>query len=75
MRIDLFILYTSIGAAVWTALFVWLGFTLGDNLGEVNTWLRQFSVLIILAIVAGIGWHFREVLRKAWRKLSGGKNS
>jgi membrane protein DedA with SNARE-associated domain len=68
MRIDLFILYTTIGSAVWTALFVWLGFTLGDNLGAVNEWLHEFSLLVALAIVAAIAWHFRRALRNMTRR-------
>lgn len=67
MRLDKFILYTTIGSAVWTALFVWLGYTVGDNLAEVEALFKNFSILIVVAFIAWVGWHFREPLQE-WRK-------
>lgn len=63
MRIDKFLLYTTIGSSIWTALFVWLGYTLGENLGMVNEWLHEFSLLVLLGIVALVVWHLRSHLR------------
>ena len=63
MRLGEFILYTTIGSAVWTVLFVWLGYVLGDHLEVVNGWLHQFSLIIVMGIVLTVGWHFRHHLR------------
>lgn len=68
MRLDLFILYTTIGSAVWTVLFVWLGYTLGDHLEVVNAWLHEFSLLVVVLIVAAVIWHFRGALRRRGRR-------
>lgn len=66
MRLDKFLLFTTIGATVWTALFVWLGYTVGDNLTEVEGVFQKFSILIVLAFVAWVVWHFREPVLE-WR--------
>lgn len=70
MRLDKFILFTTIGSAIWTALFVWIGYTLGDNLEAVNGWLHQFSLLVVVAIVAAVLWHFREFFKRLVRRGS-----
>lgn len=64
MRVSLFIIYTTLGSAVWTVIFVWLGYALGENISVMNKWLHEFSILIVIAIVAAVLWHFREPLRE-----------
>jgi membrane protein DedA with SNARE-associated domain len=73
MRLDKFIIYTTIGSAVWTALFVWIGYTLGDNFAEIEGLLSQLSVLIVLGVLAAVVWHFREPLARGWRRLRGAR--
>ena len=62
MNISKFIIFTMLGSAIWTALFVYLGYILGNNLDVVNGWLHKLTLLVVLAIVAWIVWHFREHL-------------
>jgi membrane protein DedA with SNARE-associated domain len=62
MNLGKFITFTTLGSAVWSALFVWLGYELGDNLEVVNGWMRQFTVVVILLIVVWVVWHLREYL-------------
>lgn len=65
MRLDLFVLYTTIGSFVWSVLFIWLGYKLGENLGVVDKWLHDFSILVVLLIVGLVIWHFRSHMRSA----------
>jgi membrane protein DedA with SNARE-associated domain len=71
MRLDTFIIFTTLGSALWTAIFVALGYYLGDNLGIINEYLHELSILIVILMLAGIVWHFRKHLKKLKRKPSG----
>jgi membrane protein DedA with SNARE-associated domain len=68
MRLDKFLLYTAIGSAVWTAIFVWIGFTVGDNLSAIDPYLHEITVGVVILVAAGIIWHVREPLAKLWRR-------
>jgi membrane protein DedA with SNARE-associated domain len=69
MRLDKFILYTAIGSAVWSAIFVWIGYTVGDNLTEVEGLFGTLSGLIIFLLVAAVVWHFRELFTRLWERM------
>lgn len=66
MNIWKFIFYTTFGSAVWTVLFVWLGFTLGDNLDSIMGVFHDFSLLIVGAALAWVIWHFRALPKRWW---------
>lgn len=68
MNVTKFLIYTTLGSTLWTAIFVYLGYVLGDNMDAVNPWLHQLSVVVAIAIVAFVLWHVREHLG-ALRKL------
>jgi membrane protein DedA with SNARE-associated domain len=68
MRLDTFLIFTALGSAVWTAIFVALGFFLGENLGIVNDYLHELSIIILILMVAAVVWHFRSHLKKLKRK-------
>lgn len=68
MRLDKFIVYTAIGSTVWTALFVWIGYTVGDNLDAINPYLHELTLGVVILVIAGIVWHVREPLMKLWRR-------
>jgi membrane protein DedA with SNARE-associated domain len=71
MRLPKFVVFTTIGSAIWTALFVYLGYMVGDHLEVVEPWIKRFTVLIILLIGLWVVWHVREHL--PWRKKERGK--
>lgn len=68
MRLDKFILYTTIGSTVWTALFVWIGFTVGDNLDAINPYMHELTLGVVILVIAGAAWHAREPIMKLWRR-------
>jgi len=73
MNIFKFMIFTTLGSVVWTALFVYLGYMLGDNLEVVNTWLHEFSIVVMIGIVAFILWHFRHHLRRLAQRRTRGE--
>ena len=70
MRLDKFILCTTIGSTIWTALFVWIGYALGDNFHIIDPYIHEFTYIIIGVVALAIIWHFREPLMKLWRPKS-----
>lgn len=53
MSVRLFLLFTALGTALWSALLTYLGYLLGDNYKEVEHYMKPISyvVLGVLAIV------------------------
>lgn len=56
-----FLLYTTIGAALWAALLAFAGRLLGENYGRVNTLLGPVTYVVIGGlVVAGVVWVVRR---------------
>ena len=51
MNLAIFLIYTSVGTALWTALLAFLGYYLGSNFGRVGEYVDRISWLVIAAIV------------------------
>ena len=49
-----FVLLTALGSGVWNALFVWLGWTLGENWGSVERWVGPASYVVIGLLLIGL---------------------
>lgn len=49
-----FAVLTAIGSSVWNAVFVWLGWTLGENFALVDQWLGPVSYVVVALAVIGI---------------------
>lgn len=73
MNIWSFILYTTIGSAAWTALWVFIGYQLGENLDVINSWMHDFSLVVVAGLLLLIVWHFRHhwgAVKRLWRRRS-----
>jgi membrane protein DedA with SNARE-associated domain len=51
MNLAPFLLFTAIGAGLWTALLASLGYLLGENFGKVEEYLDPVSYFIVAALV------------------------
>lgn len=60
MNLPLFLFYTTIGSALWTALLAYLGYFLGRNFREVERYLDPVTWVVIGIVVAG---YFYRVIR------------
>jgi membrane protein DedA with SNARE-associated domain len=74
MSLPLFLIYTTIGAALWTALLTFAGYELGANFRQVETYLDPASYVILAAIVVFYIWRVMKhkgqrapVAEKGWR--------
>ena len=63
MPIGTFLIYTTVGSAVWTAFLMYLGYLLGGHLELIETYGHQLSYLIIGLVLVAVGWHVRQVLK------------
>lgn len=52
MRLDRFLLWSTIGTTAWSALLVMLGYQLGTRFSEVERWLSPVSWAIVLSALA-----------------------
>lgn len=60
MGMGRFLLFTTIGTLLWTALLVYVGYVLGANFEQVGQYLDPVSKLVIAAIAA---WYLWRVFR------------
>lgn len=70
MPLNKFIMYTAIGSSVWTAIFVWIGYTVGDNLSAINPYMHELTLGVIALAVIGFAWHVREPIIKIFNRKS-----
>jgi membrane protein DedA with SNARE-associated domain len=54
MPILRFTLLTAIGSGVWNAVFLWLGWVLGENWDQVEGWLGPVSYVVVGLVAVGI---------------------
>ena len=56
MPLPRFLLLTAIGSGVWNALFIGLGWVLGEHYDQVQTWLGPVSYVVVGLAVVGVVW-------------------
>ncbi|PSB34373.1 DedA family protein [Stenomitos frigidus] len=68
MPIALFLLYSTVGTALWVVLLTALGYFLGNNYSLVETYLAPVSKLVLLGLlVALVVWAVRRKGRRVIR--------
>lgn len=56
MRRSTFIIYTTIGSAIWNTMLVGVGYWLGTNFDTIEHWIAPIVTAIIVAVVAIYIW-------------------
>ena len=65
MPLTRFVLLTAAGSAVWNAVFIGAGWTLGDRWERVEGWIQPLSYAVVAVLVAAVGWlTWRTVQRR-----------
>ncbi len=64
MRFLTFLVASTVGTAIWTALLAGAGFKLGEHYQDVDKWIGPLSNVIIVALVAAYGWRVWNSLRR-----------
>jgi membrane protein DedA with SNARE-associated domain len=56
MQLPKFLLYTTIGSAIWNTVLIGIGWILGDNWNEVEEYVGYLQYLVILVLLVGVAW-------------------
>ncbi len=73
MPLGRFTVLTVIGSAIWNALFIGLGYELGDRWDRVSSWVEPLGYLVLAAIFGYVAWlALRKILlvRRSARRRS-----
>lgn len=64
MNFGRFLFYSFLGMLPWSILFTYGGYVLGENWHMVREYLHKFDLVIIVALVAAVGWFIWYKLRR-----------
>ncbi|MFI2713623.1 DedA family protein [Micromonospora sp. NPDC018662] len=67
MPVPVFLLFTALGSLIWNTAFVLAGYLLGENWHVVESYVGTLQNVVILAVVAGVGWFVVSRVRRARR--------
>jgi len=62
MNLGKFSLYTFVGSFLWSAVLVWVGFSLGDNWDLIKPYFDKFHIIIVVAFIIFILWYLNRKL-------------
>jgi len=57
MNLAVFSLYTTLGAGIWALILVMLGYFIGENQELIDTYLKQITMLVLVALVLLGSWY------------------
>jgi membrane protein DedA with SNARE-associated domain len=64
MALPKFLLFTTIGSALWTTLLSYAGLVLGQNweqvLGIIESYQRVVAVILVIAVLGFVAWKLRQ---------------
>lgn len=65
MPIGRFLTWTTLGSAVWNAVWIAIGQVLGDQWEKADAWAGTFQlVVIIVVVIVGLGYIVRNIRRR-----------
>lgn len=70
MNLPRFIIYTTVGSAIWSYILTKIGVTLGTNWKSLEGIFRKFDVVIVSAGVVIVAWYVWHKLKHV-RRISG----
>lgn len=59
MNLVQFSLFTALGAGIWALVLTLLGYVLGENQALINTYLREITIFVLIALVIIVGVYYR----------------
>jgi len=68
-----FLIYTFLGAIIWSLLLVWLGMTFGQNWKVIQVYFKKFDLAISILVFAGLAFFIYHKISK-FNKLAKEKN-
>jgi membrane protein DedA with SNARE-associated domain len=56
MRFRNFVIASTVGTAIWTALLAIAGYKLRENYADIDQWIEPLSNIVLLMLVGGYAW-------------------
>lgn len=64
-----FLIYTALGAGIWSTFLMYLGYFIGDNIDLIKEYTTYFTIAVVIIIVLAILYIFQEeIFSKLKRK-------
>jgi membrane protein DedA with SNARE-associated domain len=64
MKLSKFIIYTTVGAAIWNSILAYIGFVLGSNWESIRKYTEVIDIVVVVAIVGAIILFFLRLRKK-----------
>lgn len=70
MNIKKFVIYTTLGCFIWSALLTYIGFVLGENWQKLDVYYRKFEIVIVLLVIFAVLLYIEKHLKifRSFRK-------
>ncbi len=65
MDLKVFTFYTSLGAGLWAAILIVLGYLIGDNETLIKTYLTQITIVAVIGVIALLSIYFYMQKKRA----------
>ena len=62
MDIKKFIVYTTVGCAIWSTFLTYVGFALGENWTSIEVYFRKFEFLIVGILILAVAFYIEKHL-------------
>lgn len=57
MNLAVFSIYTALGAGIWAFILVMLGYAIGENQELIDTYLKQVTIIVLIALFLLGSWY------------------
>lgn len=57
MNLAVFSIYTALGAGIWAFILVMLGYAIGENQELIDTYLKQITIIVLMALFLLGSWY------------------
>lgn len=57
MNLTVFSIYTALGAGIWAFILVMLGYAIGENQELIDRYLKQITIIVLIALVLLASWY------------------
>lgn len=68
MNLKKFVIYTTVGCFLWSALLTYVGYILGANWALLDPYYRKFEYVIVAVLILAVFWYINHKL-KVTKKL------
>lgn len=65
MHFGEFLVASFVGSLVWTVVLTWAGYQLSGQLGLIDKFFHQFSLIVVALLILGAIWYVRHLKKRS----------